>query len=1122
MGRKRRRRSSLPVTSTTIGSIQPATFVVNGIDIYDPHVDLTELRVKLGAPQQIMAGTSSTPPVEKPPLKSLEKWKKIFQGNLHRFPQVVRSTMSIRQSGFTIDDVYEDGTIVGRYVDQQSTYKLYAWDQDPPAGCSCQRSDGTYACTHCFAFTMRILEDLNKDSELVRRIKAREFATAPFNRKLVRFDRTIDSLNQLRRFIDMKPGLTDTELPPITTTKRERVAWHLHLSIGDSPRISPVVQPMNKRGDAWNKGRPTSVIQISRSVERQAGDVQVLKLYESEYGISISYKLAEALLSLIGQDNVYVDGEPIEIIAGSACLKLVEDKQGWSVQPDHDCDEFTPLEHHFASDGVLSFDDGDMQLYVAQTSTVQARCMQELCALPKVSRPEHVELLHERCRQLQHMVSIALPKEFGPALVNEVKPVMLLRTRTDGFVDYGIRVRDVQGQLHLPGVGLQLTSGTHNDKPVQWKRSFANEHALARKLQQQLELGSSQIEAKLSFEQGLRLLELLERKADEIEVLWDKASEAPIRSLGTISNKNVRVSIQQKRDWFQLNGQCELEGGNIQLSEILDTLSSETQQSVGGYVRIGDRGWAKITEELKEGLQKLADSVNHERGQMKFDRTAAMAMRDLQGELQIDATRPWQACLDRLAKAEALEPEVPKALQAELRDYQAAGFKWLRRLAEWGVGGVLADDMGLGKTVQTLAVLVDRASLGPTLVIAPTSVGFNWLREIARFAPHLKAHSYRETDRSEFFQELGPEHIVVCSYGLALRDIDKLKKITWSSLVLDEAQAIKNSQSKTAQAIAEIEADWKVALTGTPVENHLGELWSLFRIISPGLFGGWEQFRKRFASPIERNHDDTRRLALRDRLKPFVLRRTKKEVLKDLPARTESNLIVELNDQERKLYDKYRLSIVSQASEIAKLPDIKDQRFRLLALLTRLRQIACHPRLVEETWQDRSTKLQQLCETLHELRDEGHRTLIFSQFVQHLHLIREMLDAEKITYQYLDGSTTPAQRQEQVDEFQNGDATAFLISLKAGGTGLNLTAADYVIHMDPWWNPAVEDQATDRAHRIGQTKPVMVYRLIAKNTVEEEILKLHEDKRDLVAGILDGTHAAGSLSTQELIALLTK
>lgn len=1102
--------------------MQRPSFMVKGIDDYDPGVDLAELRASLAVTEQILAGSSSSPPVENPPLTSLKDWKEIFQANLERFPNAVKSTMSIRRSAFTIDDVYEDGIIVGRYVDHQCTYKIFAWNQDPPSGCSCDRSDGKYACTHCFAFTMRILEELNKDSELVRRIEAREFAPGPFNRKLYRFDKTVESLNQLRRFIDMNPGLLDTQLPPLATTKRERVAWHLQLSPGHSPRISPVVQPLNKRGDAWNKGRPTPVMQIGKTIERQTGDQQALDLYESEYGSSISYQLAEGLLCLLGQDNVYVDGEPVEIVAGSACLKLVEGKKGWSVQPDHDCDEYTPLEHHFASDGVLSYDVDDQRLYVAQTVNAQARCMQELCALPEVSQTEHVELLHERCRQLQHFVSIALPKEFGPALVNEVKPVMLLRTRVDGFVDYGMRVRDVQGQLHLPGVGLQITSGKHNDKPVQWKRSFANEHAIVRRLQQQLELGSSQLVGKLSFEQGLRLLELLERRADEIEVLWDKASEPPIRSLGTISNKNVRVSIQQKRDWFQLNGQCELEGGNIQLSEILDTLSSETQQSVGGYVRIGDRGWAKITEELKEGLQKLADSVNHERGQMKFDRTAAVAMRDLQGELQIDATRPWQTCLDRLAKAEALEPEVPKALQAELRDYQAAGFKWLRRLAEWGVGGVLADDMGLGKTVQTLAVLVDRASLGPTLVIAPTSVGFNWLRETARFAPHLKAHSYRETDRSEFFQDLGPEHIVVCSYGLALRDIDKLKKITWSSLVLDEAQAIKNSQSKTAQAIADIEADWKVALTGTPVENHLGELWSLFRIISPGLFGGWEQFRKRFATPIERNHDDARRLALRDRLKPFVLRRTKKEVLSDLPARTESNLIVELNDQERKLYDKYRLSIVNQASEIAKLPDIKDQRFRLLALLTRLRQIACHPRLVEESWKDRSTKLQQLCETLHELRDEGHRTLIFSQFVQHLHLIREMLDAEKITYQYLDGSTTPAQRQEQVDQFQNGDATAFLISLKAGGTGLNLTAADYVIHMDPWWNPAVEDQATDRAHRIGQTKPVMVYRLIAKNTVEEEILKLHEDKRDLVAGILDGTHAAGSLSTQELIALLTK
>ena len=315
-------------------------------------------------------------------------------------------------------------------------------------------------------------------------------------------------------------------------------------------------------------------------------------------------------------------------------------------------------------------------------------------------------------------------------------------------------------------------------------------------------------------------------------------------------------------------------------------------------------------------------------------------------------------------------------------------------------------------------------------------------------------------------------------------------------------------------------AKWKLALTGTPVENHLGELWSVFRAVAPGVFGGWDQFRKRFAGPIERDQDEDRRLALRDRLQPFVLRRTKKEVLKDLPPRTESNLVVELNPDERDAYNRVRMSAIGELDEIARLGDIQDQRFRMLALLTRLRQLACSPKLVHADWPGRSSKLQHLADTLLELRSEGHRCLVFSQFVTHLQLIREMLEEEKISYQYLDGSTTPVQRQQRVDAFQDGMDEVFLISLKAGGTGLNLTAADYVIHMDPWWNPAVEDQATDRAHRIGQDRPVMVYRMISQGTIEEEILKLHDSKRELVAGVIDGSHAAAKLSPKALMELI--
>ena len=444
----------------------------------------------------------------------------------------------------------------------------------------------------------------------------------------------------------------------------------------------------------------------------------------------------------------------------------------------------------------------------------------------------------------------------------------------------------------------------------------------------------------------------------------------------------------------------------------------------------------------------------------------------------------------------------------------------MRRLAEWGVGGVLADDMGLGKTVQTLAVVLDRMNEGPALVIAPTSVGFNWAREAARFAPELRVHLYRETDREEFLTTIGPGDLVVASYGLALREGSALSKVIWGTLILDEAQAVKNSRSKTSQTIATFDSKWTVAVTGTPMENHLGELWSLFSLVSPGVFGGWESFRKRFAVPIEKNSDDESRQALAHRLQPFILRRTKSEVLTELPARTEMTLYVDLSPDERAQYEQVRKSAIGEIDAIAGLPDIQDQRFKILALLTRLRQFACHPGLVNKAWTGSSAKLDQLCETLENLREEGHRALIFSQFTEHLALIKKALDERGFTYEYLDGSTPAAARQDRVDSFQNGSATVFLISLKAGGTGLNLTAADYVIHMDPWWNPAVEDQATDRAHRYGQTKPVMVYRVVARGTIEEEILALHETKRDLVEGVLAGTGTAAKLSTDELIGML--
>ncbi|HEY0993879.1 MAG TPA: DEAD/DEAH box helicase, partial [Kofleriaceae bacterium] len=397
----------------------------------------------------------------------------------------------------------------------------------------------------------------------------------------------------------------------------------------------------------------------------------------------------------------------------------------------------------------------------------------------------------------------------------------------------------------------------------------------------------------------------------------------------------------------------------------------------------------------------------------------------------------------------------------------------------------------------------------------------NWVHELERFAPTLTPVLYGEqADRARVLARLRKKDVVIASYGLLVRDADELAKTPFATLVLDEAQALKNANTHRARAARKLDAQFRIALSGTPFENHLGELWSLFAIVFPGLLGSWEQFRERFAGPIERGKDADARAALSRVLRPFLLRRTKQEVARELPSRTEIAVPVVLSKDEWELYEDARLAAIAEIDRQGKKVREEQRRFQILAALTRLRLLASHPRLYDGRSEVASSKLRRLLELLDELRSEGHRALVFSQFTSHLALVAGELDRAGYTSLYLDGATPAAERARRIARFQAGEADVFLLSLKAGGTGINLTAADYVIHLDPWWNPAVEDQATDRAHRIGQTRPVTVYRLIARGTIEEQIVAMHGDKRALVAGVLDGTDVAARLTTKDLLALL--
>ena len=360
--------------------------------------------------------------------------------------------------------------------------------------------------------------------------------------------------------------------------------------------------------------------------------------------------------------------------------------------------------------------------------------------------------------------------------------------------------------------------------------------------------------------------------------------------------------------------------------------------------------------------------------------------------------------------------------------------------------------------------------------------------------------------------------MLVASYDIVARDVVQLAEIAFGTLVLDESQAIKNAAARRSGAVRDLTAGFRVALSGTPIENHLGELWGLFRAISPALLGSWDRFRDRFATAIERDRDPERRRALVAVVRPFLLRRTKQKVAPELPARTETVRLVTLSPGERDRYESERLAAVHALAAA----DPITGRFAMLAAISRLRRLACNVKLVDDNTSLGSSKLAQVLEIVDELRAAGHRALVFSQFTSHLALVREALDARGVTYQYLDGQTPAGERERLVAAFQAGQGELFLLSLKAGGTGINLTGADYVLHLDPWWNPAAEDQATDRAHRIGQVKPVTVVRLVAKDTIEEAVLALHDEKRELAESLLAGGDLASKLTSKELIDLVRR
>jgi len=615
----------------------------------------------------------------------------------------------------------------------------------------------------------------------------------------------------------------------------------------------------------------------------------------------------------------------------------------------------------------------------------------------------------------------------------------------------------------------------------------------------------------------LELRPLIE--AEEVLLEWPKGEKFKVSQV--VGFDEFRMSVSDGGGhWFEVEGELRVDEDKVLTLQELLALSN--QQSP--FVEVSPGKFLALTEEFRRRLQGINGVLAAQKkgGKLVLHPLAAPAIEGFTGALRnFESSKKFQESKAKLEAAFAKKFKLPKDFSAELRPYQLTGFQWLQRCAEWGVGACLADDMGLGKTVQALAFLTDRAKLGPALVAAPASVCRNWMNETARFAPALTSILFSESDRAATIKNAKKGDIVVVTYDLMTREEKLFTEKKWATVILDEAQAIKNRATKRSDTVMQLQADFRMAMTGTPIENHLGELWNLFNFLNPGLLGSIEQFAERFSGPIERYGDDNRREQLRRLVQPFILRRKKDEVLKDLPEKTEITLTVELPPAERAFYEALRRNALEKLAATAEEGQAGQQHLRILAEIMKLRRAACHPSLADaNAGFTQGAKLELFGQVVDELLENGHKALVFSQFVDHLRILENHLKSKKIGYQYLDGSTPGKKRQAAIDAFQAGEGDIFLISLKAGGTGLNLTAADFVIHTDPWWNPAVEDQATDRAHRIGQERPVTVYRLVAEQTIEEKILQLHVQKRDLADSLLAGADVSAKLSAEDLMKLL--
>jgi SNF2 family DNA or RNA helicase len=917
-------------------------------------------------------------------------------------------------------------------------------------------------------------------------------------------------------------------------SQHERLIWMVDYTNGKM-QINPKEQKRNATGN-WSKGRPISLSRLYSgklaylTVQDRKISACIQKQVNAEtHGISYHFAMDKALVAMINHPLLFFSkspGTPVEFVSGEP--ELLVEERGSQL---HIC-----FAQEVTEENITIFQETPTRYKIIEINDNHRRIAQITGKNGLIVPIDASEQVLTAIGNISSFMTVhsAIAAEIQPGTVSNIEQVEADSTIYMHLLPYGTGFRlemfvkpFIDGGHYLkPGQGVENIIAEVRGQRLQTKRNLGLEEQMAREIEESCPILDLAIDLEQENDREwhlqnpddcLQALQELQAIQDRVVIEWPEGEKLNITHQASLKNLNLKVRTSQQ-NWFALSGELKLDQDTvIDLRELL----AKVKTSRGHFIQIKEGQFLALTQEFKKKLEEInlySEGMSDEQdGELLIHHLAAIPLEKLVDQAKAEVDDGWRDQIKRIHESQSFKPERPSTLRAELRDYQIEGYNWLSRLAHWGVGGCLADDMGLGKTVQALAAVLSLATDGPSLVVAPTSVSNNWQSEANRFTPTLNIKTLAGKNRAETIAGLGKFDLLITTYTLLQQENDMLSAVKWQTIILDEAQAIKNAATKRSKAAMALQARFKLITTGTPVENHLGELWNLFHFINPGLLGTLNRFNERFAIPIERYHNRDARLKLKKLIRPFILRRIKSQVLEELPPRTEITLDVEMSEEEKLFYEALR----QNALEV--LENNREKKARHLQILTeimKLRQACCNPRLITANTNIGSAKLKVFAAVVDELLSGGHKALIFSQFIGHLSILREHLDAKGINYRYLDGSTSTPRRRQEVERFQAGEGDLFLISLKAGGLGLNLTAADYVIHMDPWWNPAVEDQASDRAHRIGQTRPVTIYRLVCKHTIEEKIVKLHQEKRDLAGSLLEGSDMSAKMTSADLLDLI--